>query len=194
MSRPIVLSLVVLASVAAGHGPPSAAQLREVNGARPEFAPSSAAAVLLFVSSDCPVSNGYAPEIQRVCAAYRKSGVSCSLIYEDASIDAAAVRSHRERFGYRDIPAVIDTAHAIAADVRATVTPQVVVVAAGGGVKYRGRIDNRYEQLGKPRRIVTVHDLRDALDAVLAGRPVARPATEAVGCFIPFDTPRSAHR
>ena len=51
-------------------------------------------------------------------------------------------------------------------------------------MKYRGRIDNQYAALGKPRRVVTVHDLRDALDAVLAGRPVANPETEAFGCFI----------
>ena len=59
---------------------------------------------------------------------------------------------------------------AIAERAKATVTPQAVVVGPGGIVKYRGRIDNQYAALGKPRRVVTVHDLRDALDAVLAGR------------------------
>jgi hypothetical protein len=51
-------------------------------------------------------------------------------------------------------------------------------------VKYRGRIDNQYAALGKPRRVVTVHDLRDALDALVAGRPVVHPETEAFGCVI----------
>ena len=45
-------------------------------------------------------------------------------------------------------------------------------------------IDNQYAALGKPRRVVTTHDVRDALDAVLAGRAVAHPETEAFGCFI----------
>jgi hypothetical protein len=198
--RPIVLPLVLLLLAPRGQLPPSAGQLRDVHGVTQDLrvpsglAPAGMAHVLLFVTSDCPISNRYAPEVQRLCADYLKKGVSCTLVYEDAAIDSAAVRAHGEAFGYRDIPAVIDTGHAIAATMKATVTPQAVVVAAGGRVEYRGRIDNRYEELGKPRRVVTVHDLRDALDDILAGRVVARPATEAVGCFIPFDRARSASR
>jgi hypothetical protein len=194
VTRAIVLTLVVLASVASGQMPPSAGQPRGHGVSQDLFAPSGAANVLLFVQSDCPISNGYAPEVQRLCAEYRTKGVSCTLVYEDAAIEATAMRAHGAAFGYRNIPAVIDTAHAIAATAKATVTPQAVVVAAGGLVKYRGRIDNRYEQLGTPRRVITSHDLRDALDAVLAGRQVARPSTEAVGCFIPFDAARSLSR
>ena len=195
MSRLLVLSLVLLAVVPDGQVRTSAGQLRDVYGVtRDLLAPSGLANVLLFVTSDCPISNRYAPELQRLCADYRTKGVSCALVYEDAAIDPAAVRSHGETFGYRDIPAVIDTGHAVAAATKATVTPQAVVVAAGGRVEYRGRIDNRYEELGKPRRVVTAHDLRDALDDILAGRAVARPATEAVGCFIPFGAVRPASR
>jgi hypothetical protein len=195
VSRPIVLSLVVLALAPGGQLPPSAGQLPVVYGVTQDLlAPSGPANVLLFVTSDCPISNRYAPEVQRLCADYQKMGVTCTLVYEDAAIDPAAVRTHVEAFGYRGIPAVIDAGHAIAATINATVTPQAVVVAAGGRVKYRGRIDNRYEELGKPRRVVTVHDLREALDDVLAGRAVARPATEAVGCLIPFGAARSASR
>ena len=175
--RAIALSIVLLSS---------AAQVRDIDGtARDLFTPAGAANVLLFVASDCPISNGYAPEIQRICRDYRTKGVACSLVYEDVSIDAARVRAHRDEYGYKDITALIDGDGAIAKRARATVTPQAVVVGPAGIVKYRGRIDNQYAALGKPRRVVTVHDLRDALDAVLAGRAVAHPDTEAFGCFIP---------
>ena len=191
MVRSVILSLAVLAGIADGHVPTPAGQLRDVDGvSRDLFAPADVANVLLFVSSDCPIANGYAPEIQRICAAYRTRGISCALVYEDAAIEAAAVRNHRRSFGYRDTAAVIDTAHTVAEILKATVTPQAIVVAARGEVKYRGRIDNRYGELGKPRRVVSRHDLRDALDAVLAGRPVVHPVTEAVGCFIPSRTAR----
>jgi len=153
--------------------------------ARDLFAPPGPANVLLFVASDCPVSNGYAPEIQRICRDYRAKGVTCSLVYEDVAIDNARVRAHRDEYLYTDIPAVIDADRTIAGRAKATVTPQAVIVGPGGAVKYRGRIDNQYAALGKPRRVVTVHDLRDALDAVLTRRPVANPETEAFGCFIP---------
>jgi hypothetical protein len=193
--RLLILSSFVLATAAHGHDAPPGRQLRDVDGVtRNPFVPSGTANVLFFVTSDCPVSNRYAPEIQRQCAAYGRKGVFCLLVYEDTALDAAAVRRHRDSFGYRDIPAVIDTAHAIAATAHATVTPEAVVVTAGGEVRYRGRIDDRYEALGKPRRVVTAHDLQDALDAVLTRRPVVRPVTEAVGCFIPSGNPRSAAR
>ena len=51
-------------------------------------------------------------------------------------------------------------------------------------MKYRGRIDNQYASLGHPRRVVTAHDLQDALEAVIAGKPVATPQTDPIGCYI----------
>jgi hypothetical protein len=172
--------VVGLAASTAGH------QLRDVDGAvRDPFRPASKANVLIFVSSDCPISNGYAPEIQRLCGDGKAQGVTCTLVYEDPAIDAAAVRSHRDQFRYRDMPAVIDANAALARRAKATVTPQAVVVDRDGAVQYRGRIDNQYVALGKPRRVVTVHDLGDAMAAVIAGRPIVQAETEAVGCFIP---------
>ena len=165
--------------------PAAALEIRGIDGAllRP-LAPAGAAGVLLFVATDCPVSNSYAPEIQRICAAYAARGVSCSLIYEQPGIRPGAVRQHLEEYRYREISAAIDDAGKVAAAVQASVTPQAVVVDHGGVVRYRGRIDNLYAALGKPRQVVTSHDLRDALDAIVSGRPVARPETEALGCFI----------
>jgi len=174
--RPLAVSLVL----AAGAG-----QVRDLGQkAGSLFAPTGAANVLLFVASDCPVSNGYAPELQRICRDYRARGVACSLVYEDVSIDETRVRAHQAEYHYKDVATVIDTDGAIARHAGATVTPQAVVIARGGTVKYRGRIDNQYVALGKQRRVVTQHDLRDALDAVLSDRAIAHPETEAFGCFI----------
>ena len=176
--RLIAVSFVVVASAAQSRA--SDVQSRDL------FAPTGPANVLMFIASDCPISNGYAPEIQRICRDYRAKGVRCSLVYEDAGIDDARVQAHRQAYGYTDIEAVVDADGAIARRARATVTPQAVVIGRGGSVKYRGRIDNKYAALGQQRRVVTVHDLRNALDALLAGRPVANPETEAFGCFIGF--------
>jgi hypothetical protein len=63
------------------------------------------------------------------------------------------------------------------------VTPEAAVYA-NGRVVYHGRIDDRYVDLGLERPAPTVHDLDDALTAVLAGRPVEHPVTQAVGCYI----------
>jgi AhpC/TSA family protein len=168
-------------------------QTRDIDGRSfAPFTPAGKANVLLFVQTDCPISNSYAPEIQRICKAYESRGVSCSLAYEDVRVDAAAVRKHMKDFAYTGVPATIDDSRALADRARATITPAAVVVDARGAVRYRGRIDNFYASLGKPRQHVTEHDLTDALDAILAGKPVPKPETEALGCFITRPSTRSA--
>ncbi len=142
-----------------------------------------------FVSTDCPVSNSFAPEIQHICRDYAARGVGCSLVYEDFQLDAAAVQKHLADYGYDHMPAtrfsvINDADRRVAARAHATVTPQAVVVDSADKIRYRGRINNFYAELGKPRRVVTVHDVRDALDAVLAGKTVANPETKALGCYI----------
>ena len=151
---------------------------------RQVFAPAGTANVLLFVSSDCPASNSYAPEIQRVCSRFSDEGVACVLVYEDAGIDERRVRAHMADYRYDGIAVAIDSDGTIARRAGASVTPQAVVVDARGTVRYRGRINNFYAALGRPRQQVTVHDLRDAVEALLAGRPIPNPETEALGCFI----------
>jgi len=166
-------------------------QLGDVRGGvvKP-FASGAQASVAFFVATDCPVSNAYAPEIQRVCRDYSARGVACSLIYEDidttphSSTLLQQVRGHLDEFKYTSMPAALDEDRAAAGAVKASITPTAVVVDRGGNIRYRGRIDNLYAALGKTRQQITSHDVRDALDAVLAGRPVPHPNTEPIGCFI----------
>lgn len=187
ISNRIAVSVVVAGlGVALTAAVPLAWQTRDIDGiVRDLFRPAGPVGVMLFVASDCPVSNGYAPEIQRICDGARIKGGSCTLVYEDSAIDPAAVRAHRDAYRYREIPAVIDHDHVIAQRAWATITPQAVVVTQAGVIKYRGRIDDRYIALGQQRRVVTSHDLRDAIDALAGGRDVPHAETEAVGCFIP---------
>lgn len=141
------------------------------------------AAVLFFISTDCPVANKFAPEIQRLVARYGKQ-VQCTLVYPDPDLTPTAIQKHLAAFGYGKLPAVHDRGHRLVRATGAGITPEAVVVDAMGRITYRGRINNFYADFGKPRRVVTVHDLRDALDAVLTGKPVAHPRVEAIGCFI----------
>jgi thiol-disulfide isomerase/thioredoxin len=160
-------------------------EVRDVHG-RPfkPFRVEEKAQILFFLSSECPISRFYAQEIQRICKEYGGRGVRCGLVYEDLPVNDASIRAHLEEFGYRGIPAMTDGTGRIATQVNATVTPEAVVIDKAGRIRYRGRIDNFYADLGKPRRAATVHDLRDALDAVVAGRAVQHPETTPVGCFI----------
>ena len=183
-----VLSVYVTVSAAGGG---AGTPIRDVTGRTLDpFTPTGAASAIFFVQTDCPISNWYAPTIQRVCREYASRGVSCALMYEDIEVASASppleaqVRTHLQEYRYEQMPAAVDRSRAVATRARATVTPQVVVVDRTGTIRYRGRIDNAYADLGKPRQQVTSHELRDALDAIVAGRRVARPETEALGCYI----------
>jgi hypothetical protein len=185
--------LLTLLSIALTAGPLAGSPaIRDIDGRlhRP-FEPADRASVLLFVTSDCPISNAYAPEIQSVCAASARRGVPCLLLYEDVRITPAAVRAHRDTFRYAGVAAAVDGDRAIARAAGASITPEALVIDRAGNVRYRGRIDNLYVGLGRRRHAATVHDLRDAIDAVLSDRPVATPRTEAFGCYIPPQPRRS---
>jgi hypothetical protein len=145
-------------------------------------APETKATVLLFVTTDCPISNRYAPEVARLFKSFASKGVSFWLVYPNPAESPQAIRDHLVSFGY-PIQALRDPAHALAKLVHATVTPEAVVVA-GSRIVYRGRIDDRYVELGVQRPAPTRRDLEDALTAVLAGKAVQPQTTQAVGCVI----------
>jgi len=166
-----------------------AVRVQPVDGGPSRIDPFAAPAgvkaiVFLFTSTDCPISNRYAPEVKRLSSAFVPQGVLFRLIYPDPTEDTTAIRAHMAAFSYAGaMQALRDPKHALVAAVGATITPEAVVYA-DGRVQYRGRIDDRYVDLGVERPAATEHDLADALTAVLAGKPVAHPETQPVGCYI----------
>jgi len=147
-----------------------------------EFA-RSRAAVLFFITPECPISQGYVPEMNRLKSDYTSKGVIFFAVQSDMTTTDAELRAHVAEYRYQ-FPALIDPRQSLIRHTGATVTPEAIVMSASGTVLYQGRIDNRIVSLGQKRPKATEFDLRDALDAVLAGRPVARPRTTAFGCII----------
>jgi hypothetical protein len=139
---------------------------------------------LFFVTNDCPVSNYYSHEIRRICEDYAKRGVGCALVYTDPATTDDQAREHAREYGHGSYPKIVDRGHALVKATGAAINPTAVVIGPDESIAYRGRIDNFYAAIGKTRRVVTEHDLRDALDAVIAGRPVAKQEAPAVGCYI----------
>ncbi len=141
------------------------------------------AIVLFFVTTDCPLSNGYTPEMNRIDETYTPRGVRFYAVQGDTTVPDSEVRQHAHDFAYT-FPVLLDPHQILARHTAATVTPEAVVLSPEGAVLYLGRIDNRVEDFGKTRVQATEFDLRDALDAILAGRPVPHPRTHALGCAI----------
>jgi AhpC/TSA family len=140
------------------------------------------ALVLLFVRSDCPISNRYAPEIQRLYELYSRQGIDFRLVYAEPGLTTAAMEKHRKEYGYT-IPALLDSDHHYVTRARARVTPQAAVFVHGQLI-YLGRIDDRYVDIGKARPEAAHHDLEEVLAAVAAGKSIRHRETKAVGCAI----------
>src|SRR5262249_34608360 len=146
--------------------------------------PSSRVIVYIFTSTDCPISNRYAPEVRRLAATFASQGALFRLVYPARTDAPDAIRAHMAAYAYEGVmQAVRDRDCALLTFVGATITPEAAVVA-DGRVVYRGRIDDRYVDLGVERPAPTRHDLADAIAATLAGKPIAERTTQAVGCFI----------
>jgi peroxiredoxin len=141
------------------------------------------AVVIVFLSFECPVSAGYAPELAELARAFRDRGVAfvgVSVGDEQAAEVEKFTRDFQLPFSvYRD------ERGAAAGALRAEVTPEAFVLDADLVVRYRGRIDDRYAARLHPNARVERHDLRQALEEVLAGKPVSAPQTRAVGCAVP---------
>jgi hypothetical protein len=149
--------------------------------AAPAKPPTPSATVLFFITSDCPIANSFAPEIRRIVAEYQPRGVEFERVYTDLTLTAEAVRRHTAEYGYSS-GARLDAGHALSRKHGVTVTPEAVVLGADGARIYRGRIDDRYLAPGQYRLQPTTRELRDAIEAVLAGRPVPVAETKAAGC------------
>jgi AhpC/TSA family len=141
------------------------------------------AIVFIFVRTDCPISNRYAPEIERLAARYASGRIAFRLVYPEASTSAKEIDQHRKEY-HLSLPALRDPLHALVKLAKVKVTPEAVVFLPNGHEVYRGRIDDRYVEFGKERPTPTTHDLDEALRSVIGGKPVASSVTRAVGCYI----------
>jgi hypothetical protein len=148
--------------------------------------PGTKAVVLFFAASDCPISNRYIPEIERLDREFAPQRVAFWWVYPNPTDTAEDVRQHRQQFNFHG-QVVLDSAQMLTQMAHATMTPEVAVfVPAASQLHevYRGRIDNRYIALGQERPAATTHDLESAIHAVLAHQPVLKPGGPTVGCAI----------
>jgi hypothetical protein len=150
---------------------------------RPLFPRRDARAIcILFVSTDCPISNSYQPELRRLHQQYEPEGIAFVMLHATAGMEPERIREHIKNYEI-EIPVGIDSHQDIAKALQATTIPEAFVLSADGEtVWYRGRIDNLYEAFGKKRPKPSSRELRDALHAIVTGQEVPIASTDPIGC------------
>lgn len=179
----LCLALAVYPSDAAATEKNAGLQDLEGRAAKPFAVQGAKLLAFFFVRTDCPIANRYAPELQRIAAAYASRGVTCRLVYCDPDESAAEIRRHLAEYGYT-LPALRDVSQRFARQSEVKITPEAALYQADGKLVYHGRIDDRHADLGKARPEPTQRDLTNAIEAALAGKAVPAATGEAVGCEI----------
>lgn len=185
-----ICGLVAASAFAAPAGPrpvkPAGIVVEDVHArsVRPLAGKARKGTLLVFIAHDCPISNTYAPEVGRICKEYARRGIAPYIVYTEREITAKDARKHAADYSY-PCPALLDPQRKLVRYTGARMTPEAVLLSAGAKVIYRGRIDDTYIDFGKRRDAPTTHDLRNAIDALLANKPVSPAKTTVVGCWIP---------
>ncbi len=134
---------------------------------------SHRAVVVMFLSTICPYSNNYNDLIRNMASEYEKKGVFFLGINSGRLETAQEAQTHAREHGHR-FPIAKDAEGRIARIFDARRTPEVFLLDHEGRLRYHGRISSK---LSSP-------DLRNALEALLAGRPVKPAVTKAFSCAI----------
>ena len=138
--------------------------------------------VWFFFSPECPMCQNYAPTL-KVLAETFAGKVQFIGIMPGIAYTREEIESYRKTYQI-GFSLVVDSAFKVSNKIKATVTPEVFVINKNGQLAYSGAIDNWLYDLGKKRRVPTEYFLKDALAAVIAGKPVAIAKTTAKGCRI----------
>jgi peroxiredoxin/mono/diheme cytochrome c family protein len=145
-------------------------------------------AVLVFLGTECPLANLYAPRLAALARTLEPRGVRL-LAIDPVPQDTPADRARFTREQHLPFPILKDPDARVAGRCGVTRMSEVVLLDAGRRIRYRGRVDDQYEPGGKNRGKPNRHDLAIAIDELLAGKPVSVPETPAFGCLIPRPRP-----
>jgi len=148
--------------------------------------PADGAAVVIFYSSECPISNAYSPTFNQLFDAFPPPRVTWLGVCVDPDLAEADAAAHARDFGLK-LDVVQDRRGVVARKLGATMTPEAFVIDASGKVRYHGRIDDQFAARGVRNAASTGggSELKEAIAAVLSGQAVKAEFVKPVGCPIP---------
>lgn len=178
-----LIGLVLLCGFALKDGPLKKVEiftLEDYNGVKHSLTDykDSKAIVLMFIATQCPVSNSYNGRMNDLFQDYGGKHVAFIGINSNKQESVEEIKSHARDKGFK-FPILKDWNNAVANKLEATVTPEIYVLNQDLEILYHGRIDNSSRE-----EKVSSRDLRNALDEILGGKTVTITSTKAFGCTI----------
>ncbi len=142
---------------------------------------------LVFMTTECPIAREFVPELNRLAGTLSDKPVKFLGVISEPDLSRAEAVAFQKEFKI-EFPLLFDASGELAAELKPTHVPEAFVLDVDANVVYRGRIDDRYRELGKKRPAPTTHELADAIAAVLEGKPLEVTRTKVIGC--PLETRR----
>ena len=167
--------------------PASSVKMKNVDGSEVSIADVAGkeGTLVIFSCNHCPFVKAWEGRITEISNAYKDKGIGVIIINsndptEYAEDSFAEMQKRAEKLGLK-APYVVDATSDVARAFDATRTPEAFLFDKDGKLVYHGAIDD-----SKKASDVEKHFLRDALDALIAGKSVTVQETKFVGCGIKF--------
>lgn len=179
-----LLSIIFSAALFAGNSPDNSRvenfKLKDYNGKEHQLADfkNSKAIVIMFIATQCPVSNAYNERMAQIHKDYKSKGITFIGINSNKQEGVDEIKEHAEEHNLGFV-ILKDEKNIIADKFNASVTPEVYVLNPNLEILYHGRIDDSRDA-GK----VKSNDLRKTLDEILSGKKITTTQTKAFGCTI----------
>ncbi|MBY0586844.1 redoxin domain-containing protein [bacterium] len=139
------------------------------------------AIAIVFLSDECPISNQYIPELNRIAGKLADQPVEIYGVMSDRTRTRAQAKDFVKSFQVA-MPVLFDASATLARLLLPTHVPEAFVLDPLGKVLYRGRIDNQFDEKLRRRTEVTTHDWADAIDAAVKGEKISATQTNPIGC------------
>lgn len=147
---------------------------------------SDSISVKFFLLDECRICQYYGPEFQQYYEDYKNDQIDFIGYFPNFSSKKENIARFKETHSI-PFPLKTDYFKTQSKKFNAEVLPTVVVYdEVKKAILYAGRIDDRYHKVGQQKRVITSYDLKNALDSILADKPISVKNTQAIGCFINF--------
>lgn len=142
--------------------------------------------VIFFLAEDCKICQYYPPLFNELNATFASDSISFLGLFPNRYSSEENIKEYREKYQV-DIPLKREYYATQTKSYGVTITPEVVIRDTENDTTlYQGRIDNAFYKLGRRRRIVSAHELKDALEDIVNGRKIRVDRTKPIGCYITF--------